>query len=91
MPVIRYYEGGPLGVHALTEALEAEGVEVRYTAPIEERGAGRVAVEVLFHIGRELSENAEDAAYTAALIAAARRAIAKVRERLPIKAEIEDD
>ena len=82
------YEGGPRGLHALTQALEDEGVEVVYTSPIEQRGAGQTAVQVAITVvGGAASGLAADA-----LKAAVKKAIAKVRERDPeLKAEVEEE
>jgi hypothetical protein len=81
------YEGAPHGVYLLAQALEEEGVEVRYSPLDETRGAGQIAVTVVLSIvGGTAADLTSDA-----LKAAAERAIVKVREQWPqVEAEIED-
>ena len=84
------YEGGVRGLRALEEELRAEGLEVSYEAPMEERGVGEVAATVAVHIAVVIA----DKSLGDAAAEAARRAIAQVREKLPgLKAEVlvEDD
>ena len=82
------YEGGPRGLAMLAQALRGEGLDVDYEPPIEERGAGQDALRAVIHV----TEVMRDEAVGAVVVEAARRAIAKVRQRLPgVKAKIEDD
>ena len=82
------YEGGIRGLRALEEELQAEGLEVSYEAPMEERGVGEVAATVAVHIAIAVA----DKTVGDAAAEAAKRAIAKVRERLPnLRAEVHED
>lgn len=81
------YRGSARGVGLLAHMLSEEGVEARYTPPMEQRGASDVVEVVVIHLTMKAVDKATDEGIDVAV----KRAVAKFRKLAGGNASVDGD
>lgn len=81
------YRGPARGVGVLAHMLSEEGVDARFTPPVEQRSVGDVVEVVVIYLSMKTVDKATDHAMDAAVKAA----IARFRQRFGGAAQIDED